>query len=67
MPYITNFTVQHEGCILPILTDFDLLTNHSSIKLSSFCKSKGTYTLLTQIVLPKTYHFEIVLLPNTIP
>ena len=67
MPYITNITVQHEGCILLILTDFDLLTNYSSMKLTSFCKPQGMYLLLTQIILPNTYHFEIVLLPNTIP
>ena len=36
MPYITDITVQHEGCILPILTDFDFLTNHGSMKLSFF-------------------------------
>ena len=29
MPYITNITVQHKGCILPIPTDFNLLTNYS--------------------------------------
>ena len=66
-PCITNITVQHKGCNLPILTDFDLLTNYSSMKLTSFCKLQGMYLLLTQIILPNTYHFEIVLLPNTIP
>ena len=37
--YITNTTVQHEGCILPISTTFELLTSHSS-RLSSVCKQK---------------------------
>ena len=30
-PYIANIMVQHEDCILPISTDFDLLTNYSSM------------------------------------
>ena len=47
MPYITNITVQHEGCTLLIPTDFDFLTNYSSMNLSSFCKWKGMYIPLT--------------------
>ena len=44
-PYITNIMVQHEGCILPILTDSDFLTNHSSMKLSSFWQfARNVYT-----------------------
>ena len=44
-PYITNNMVQHEGCILPILTDFDFLTNHSSMKLLSFLQiERNLYT-----------------------
>ena len=44
-PYITYITVQHEGGILPILTDFDFLTNHSSMKLSSFLQfERNVYT-----------------------
>ena len=31
MPYITNIMVQHEGYILPIPIDFDLLINYSSM------------------------------------
>ena len=46
-PYITNIMVQHEGCTLSIPTDFDFLTNNSSMKLSSFCKLKGMYIPLT--------------------
>ena len=45
MPYITNITVQHEGCILLILTDFDFLTNYNSMKLSSFVQfERNAYT-----------------------
>ena len=41
-PYIT---VQHEGCIFPILTDFDFLTNYSSMKLSSLLQfERNIYT-----------------------
>ena len=32
-----------------------------------FVNRKGTYYLLFWIFLPNTYHFEIVLLPDTIP
>ena len=32
-----------------------------------FVNRKGTYYLLIWIILPNTYHFEIVLLPDTIP
>ena len=66
MPYITNIMVQHEGCILPISTIFELLTNHSS-RLSSFCKQKRNALLTDLDFLPNTCHFEIVLLPDTIP
>ena len=34
------------GDTLAILTDLDYLTNHSSMKLSSFYKLKGMYLLL---------------------
>ena len=66
MPYIANITVQHEGCILPISTTFELLTNYSS-RLSSLCKQKRNVLINDLDFLTKHIHFEIVFLPNTIP
>ena len=46
MPYITYIMVQHEGCILLMLTNFDFLTNHSSMKLSSSLQfERNVYTI----------------------
>ena len=65
MPYITNITVQHDGCILPISTIVNYLLIIAP-DYHPFVNIKGMYYLLIWIFLPNTYHFEIVLLPDTI-
>ena len=51
VPFMIKLTVQHTGDTFPILTDLDQLTNHSSMKLSSFLQTErnefiiaGTFT-----------------------
>ena len=63
-PYITNIMVQHEGCILPISTILNYLPIIAP-DYHPFVNIKGMYYLLIWIFLPNTYHFEIVLLPDT--
>ena len=36
MPFMIKLMVKHTGDTFQILTDLDILTNHSSMKLSSF-------------------------------
>ena len=64
MPYITNIMVQHEGCILYYFQNYLPII---APDYHPFVNRKGTYYLLIWIFLPNTYHFEIVLLPHTIP
>ena len=65
MPYITNITVQHNDCILLIPTILNYLPIIAP-DYHPFVNIKGMYYLLIWIFLPNTYHFEIVLLPDTI-
>ena len=48
-PLMTKLTVQHTGDTFPILTDLDYLTNHSSMKLSSFLQIKRSIFITTGI------------------
>ena len=65
MPYTTNIMVQHNGCILLTLQILNSLPIIAS-DYHPFVNIKGMYYLLIWIFLPNTYHFEIVLLPDTI-
>ena len=47
MPFMITFTVQHTGDTFPILTDLDYLTNHSSMKLSSFLQIERNVFIIT--------------------
>ena len=42
--------VQHTGDIFPILMDLDYLTNHSSMKLSSFLQMEKSIFITTGII-----------------
>ena len=56
--------VQHEGCILLILADFDFLTIHSSMKLSSFLQFERNIYItnlgyLTNYITLKLFSYQI--------
>ena len=46
-PFMIKLTVQHTGDTFQILTDLDILTNHSSMKLSSFLQTKRNILITT--------------------
>ena len=47
MPLMIKLMVQHMGDTLLILTDLDYLTNHSSMKLSSFLQMEKSVFITT--------------------
>ena len=47
MPLMIKLMVQHTGDTFPILTDLDYLTNHSSMKLSSFLQMEKSVFITT--------------------
>ena len=46
-PFMIKLTVQHTGDTFQILTDLDILTNHSSMKLSSFLQIERNILITT--------------------
>ena len=47
VPFMIKLTVQHTGDTFPTLTDLDYLTNHSSMKLSSFLQMEKSILIMT--------------------
>ena len=72
MPLMIKLMVQHMGDTFPTLTDLDYLTDHMSLKPSSFLRiersifiTTGTYTRVDYLRINKSYHrnFRISQIP----